>query len=332
MVTPTAEPEPFSQRAADGFLIKGFLWRRSAAGAGERPAVVINPATSVRCRYYARFAAYLFGHGFDVITYDYRGIGESRPRSLRGFRAGWVDWGHLDCDAALRFAAASSPGRPIHVVAHSIGGFVLGLAGLNHLVERACTVGAQYAYWPDYAARSRLRMVMRWHVVMPLITAACGYFPGKRLGWLEDTPAGVVLDWAFSRRRCEDAWPGRASRRHPGRRELLRRFAAMSAATLAVSVTDDEFGTVPAVERLLAYFTGSPRKHLRVSPESVGVASIGHFAFFNSRFAETLWPLVLGWLRAGQLPAGYPGTLIDPEGSRNGRPADAPDNGSEGHE
>jgi predicted alpha/beta hydrolase len=328
MVPPTAEPEPFSQRAADGFVIQGFLWRGSTAGAGERPVLVINPATSVRCRYYARFAAFLLGHGFDVITYDYRGIGESRPRSLRGFRAGWVDWGHLDCDAVLRFAAATSPGQPIHVVAHSIGGFVLGLAGSNHLVERVCTVGAQYAYWPDYAARSRLQMVLRWHVAMPLVTAAYGYFPGKRLGWLEDTPAGVVRDWVLSHRRCEEAWPSRASFRHPGRRELLRRFAAVTGATLAVSVTDDEFGTIPAVERLLAYFTGSPRKHLRVSPASVGVESIGHFGFFNSRFAGTLWPLALRWFQAGQLPEGYPGTLINPEGRRNGRPAATSDNES----
>ena len=35
-------------------------------------------------------------------------------------------------------------------------------------------------------------------------TAIFGYFPGKRLGWLEDTPKGVVRDWAYSWRRIED--------------------------------------------------------------------------------------------------------------------------------
>jgi predicted alpha/beta hydrolase len=149
MVTPTAEPEPLSVRVADGVPINGFQWRHARPRPDARPVVVINSATSVRCRYYARFAAFLFGHGFDVITYDYRGIGESRPAPLRGFAAGWVDWGHLDCDAVLRFADAASPGRPVYVVAHSIGGFVLGLAGSNYLVRRVFTVGAQYAYWRD---------------------------------------------------------------------------------------------------------------------------------------------------------------------------------------
>ncbi|MDP0881141.1 hypothetical protein Q6276_30415, partial [Klebsiella variicola] len=43
----------------------------------ERPVVIINAATSLRCRYYSRFSDYLFANGLDVITYDYRGIGES---------------------------------------------------------------------------------------------------------------------------------------------------------------------------------------------------------------------------------------------------------------
>ena len=38
-------------------------------------------------RHYFRFADYLFANGFDVMVYDYRGIGESRPDSLRGFKA-----------------------------------------------------------------------------------------------------------------------------------------------------------------------------------------------------------------------------------------------------
>ncbi len=31
-------------------------------------------------------------------------------------------------------------------------------------------------------------MLVKWHLAMPLLTMAFGYFPGKKLGWLEDTP------------------------------------------------------------------------------------------------------------------------------------------------
>jgi predicted alpha/beta hydrolase len=80
-----------------------------------RSVVIINAATSVRCHYYCRFAGFLFEHGFDVIAYDYRGVGESRPATLRGFDACWIDWGCLDFDAVLRYAQESFSGRPIDV-------------------------------------------------------------------------------------------------------------------------------------------------------------------------------------------------------------------------
>ena len=130
------EPEPVSIRAADGFTIKGFLWRHPEPDSPGASVVIINAANSVRCRYYFRFASFLFRNGFDVITYDYRGIGVSRPASLKGFDAGWIDWGERDFDAVIRFALETFPGRPIDVAAHSVGGFVLGFAESSRLIRR----------------------------------------------------------------------------------------------------------------------------------------------------------------------------------------------------
>jgi predicted alpha/beta hydrolase len=313
----TVLPEPFAVQAADGYTIKGFFWCQSGAGRSTRPVVIINPATSVRCRYYFSFADFLFEHGFDVVTYDYRGIGESRPAALRGFDVCWIDWGRLDFDAVLLHVERLFSGQPIYVAAHSIGGFVLGLAKSNHLVRRVFTMGAQYGYWRDYAAGTKLRMLAKWHVIMPLVTMLFGYFPGKRLGWIEDTPKGIVRDWIFSRERFEDAWRGGSSARYPDKHALVQQFAAITAPTLAVSVTDDEFGTIPAVERLLAYFSHCPRTHLRISPESIAESAIGHFGFFNRRFEQKLWTVPLEWLKFEQLSAGCPGMLIAAKGRAN---------------
>lgn len=309
-------PAPLAVVADDGCAINGFSWRHRGADPGATPVVIINLATSVRCRYYFRFAAFLFAEGFDVISYDYRGIGESRPASLRGFRAGWIDWGARDFEAILQHAARAHSGQPVHVVGHSIGGFLVGLAASNHRIARAFTVGAQFAYWRDYAPALRRRLVAKWHVAMPLLALLCGYFPGKRLGWLEDTPRGVVRDWVLSRPRFEDTWHGRAAARTLDRHTLVQRFAAITAPILAVGLDDDEFGTVPAIERALAYFPQSPRLHLRLSPTAIDAPAIGHFGFFHSRFEKTLWPLALSWLRSGRLPTGHPGALVDCEAPR----------------
>ena len=105
------QPTAFSVRAADGYTIKGYFWkhRHREGHPDEHPVVIVNPATSVHSRYYSRFAMFLFTAGFDVVTYDYRGIGGSRPASLRGFQASWLDWGYLDFDAVLRYADLSFP-------------------------------------------------------------------------------------------------------------------------------------------------------------------------------------------------------------------------------
>ncbi|MCW2268113.1 Alpha/beta hydrolase family protein [compost metagenome] len=291
----------FRERAADGYTLGGFSWRHAVPDR-NRPVVIINAATSVRCSYYARFAQYLFSHGFDVMTYDYRGIGESRPAAMRHFKASWTDWGALDFEAMLQRAAREFPGQPIDVVGHSFGGCAAGLAASADRLRRLVTVGAQFAYWRDYAQDSRWQLFGKWHVVMPLLTRVFGYFPGKRLGWLEDTPAGVVKDWSTMTPAYERRPSGRAHGQLP--------FARVRAQTLAISLTDDPFGTMAAIERLLGYFESSTRSHLRIAPADIDETQIGHFAFFHKRFEARLWPIALQWLQQGQLADDTPGRVV----------------------
>ncbi|MBM3107523.1 alpha/beta fold hydrolase [Pseudomonas sp. P66] len=301
LLAASSAAQAFREAASDGYSIGGFSWRHPLVDSA-RPVVIINAATSVRCSYYARFAQYLFSHGFDVMTYDYRGIGESRPASMRNFKATWTDWGVLDFEAVLQRARREFPGQPIDVVGHSFGGCAAGLAASSTQLRRLVTVGAQFAYWRDYAADSRWQLFGKWHVVMPLLTQLFGYFPGKRLGWLEDTPAGVVKDWSTLSAAYE--------RRPSGKALVERPFAQFRAQTLAISLTDDPFGTVAAIERLLSYCASSSPSHLRIAPADIGEAQIGHFAFFHNRFETRLWPIALQWLQHGQLADGAPGRLL----------------------
>lgn len=297
--------DPFKETAADGFVLGGFTWRHGLPDI-QRPVVIINAATSVRCRHYSRFADYLFANGFDVITYDYRGIGESRPGSIKGLNASWTDWGALDFEAMLRRAQREFPGQPIDVVGHSFGGCAAGLGESGQIIRRLVTVGAQFAYWRDYAPEQRWRMFGKWHLLMPLLTLFCGYFPGKRLGWLEDTPAGVVRDWSTPTARYERRPSGKAMLARTG--QLT--FANVRAQTLAISISDDPYGTIAAIERLLSYFSHAPKTHLRIAPQDIGEQQVGHFAFFRSAYQATLWPIALNWLQTGKLAPDTPGREV----------------------
>lgn len=322
-------PVALTITTADGYALRAFMWRHRAphlaARAVPRPVVIVNAATSVRCRYYFRFAQWLHQHDCDVLVYDYRGIGESRPRELARLSATWLDWGELDFEAVLRHVRETCAGQPIDVVAHSIGGFVVGLAPSNGCIRRVFTVGAQYAHWRDYAPGRRLAMLWKWHVAMPVLAAVFGYVPARRLGWMEDTPRGVALSWSRSAANFEDTYRrAPIARSREARAALVDRFATLRAPLLAFSASDDEFGTVPAIERLLRYFVRSRVTHVRVAPHDIGVESIGHFAFFHSRFETQLWPVALRWIEHGVLDARAPGRVVSVRAASDESPVDEP--------
>jgi predicted alpha/beta hydrolase len=285
----------------DGVRLGGHLWR--APDAGSLGSIIINPATGVLARYYHRYARFLARHGFDVLTYDYRGIGLSRPKRLRGCGYRWREWGECDFDAALRFMHDRRREGPLMVVGHSVGGFLPGLAESAPLIDRMLTVGAQYAWWGDYMPRRRLALFVKWHVVMPVITALCGYFPGRGLGWLEDLPVGVANEWSFRGPHFESSHP------RVERQAVLSRMAAMHAPILAVAVSDDELGTVPAVRRTLGYYIGAQRTAVLLRPADYGRQSIGHFNLFHDSHAVGFWIDTLSWLQDGRNP--WPGHDLD---------------------
>jgi predicted alpha/beta hydrolase len=285
----------------DGIVLGGDLWPACGAPVGQ---IIINPATGVLARFYHRYARFLAGHGFEVLTYDYRGIGASRPEKLRGCGYRWRDWGLLDFEAALRFMNQRRREGALTVIGHSFGGVIPGLAPGAGAIDRMLTVGAQYAWPGDYARARRLALIAKWHVAMPLLTAACGYFPGKRLGWLEDLPAGVANEWSFRGLRFESSLP-RAERS-----AVVSRMAAVTSPILAVAVTDDALGTLPAIQRTLDYYTGSPRSTVLLRPADYGRAAIGHFDLFRDTHAAGFWTDTLLWLTRGINP--WPERLIAP--------------------
>lgn len=286
--------DPIEIICRDGVRLSGHRWRT----AGGRPdaVVVVNAATGVLASYYHRYARFLANHAFDVITYDYRGIGASRPASLRGCRYRWSDWGTLDFDAVVQVAQRHASGSPLLVVGHSIGGFLPGLAENARWITRMMTVGAQHAWWRDYAAVSRTRLVLKWHVVMPLLTALCGYFPGRRLGWLEDLPAGVANEWSFRRERMELSHPAAE------RDKILKRFEAVAAPILAIAVDDNALAPPQAVRRGLSYYPSAPATQVVLTPAQLDVEKIGHIGLFHARHADGFWRDTITWLRDGINP------------------------------
>lgn len=243
-----------------------------------RGTVVINGATAVPQSYYLRFAQHLAASSYRVLTYDYRGIGSSRPSSLRGFRATMTDWALYDARAALEEAQRQE--LPLVLVGHSFGGQLLGLLDGAREAKGAVLVGAQLGYYGHWPMPDRIRFALTWKALVPALTRMFGYLPGKA-GVGEDLPRGVAEEWA---RWCSH--PDYLISEHPTARS---RFARFQRPTLFYSFTDDTFAPEGAVNALIDRLSGAELTHRRLAPRELGVESVGHFGFFRPRFSDSLW-------------------------------------------
>jgi predicted alpha/beta hydrolase len=273
--------------AADGFQVAATQYTPD-----EKPkaVVVINAATAVKRRYYDRFAQYLAAHGFAVLTYDYRGVGDSAPPKLRGFHATMQQWGELDQPAVLAHARAWQPNVPLMLVGHSVGGQIFGLLRDPHVVTRVLTVAAQHNYWRLWGSPERYGLWALWTLFMPVTSYALGYFPSMAVGLGENLPRGVALDWA---RWCRS--PGALVQAVGG--DAAERFTRYRGPMLALSFSDDtKFGPRRAVNALLDFYTNARRQHCHLTPRDLGVGEIGHFGYFREASRALGWPIALDWL------------------------------------
>ncbi len=275
-------------RALDGFELAATLYT-PVNGEDRRTAVLVNSATAVKRRYYDGYARYLADAGFTVVTYDYRGIGGSRPRSLVRFSAFMRQWGEEDQGGVLAWIAARFPDHKLLVVGHSVGGQIVGLAPGNERIGGMIGIAAQSGYWRHWPAPARYRMALRWYLGVPVASRLFGYVPGW-LGTKEDLPGGVAREWAEWCRQPDFLFEG-----HQERRRGYERFAKP---LLAYSFEDDDYAPRAAVESLLDAYRDARVDHRHVTPKELGATAIGHFGFFRERFRATLWRESANWLSA----------------------------------
>jgi predicted alpha/beta hydrolase len=282
--------------AKDGYLLGASLFLPRGA---KRHAVLINSATAVPRKIYRGFAGYLARRGCAVLTYDYRGTGDSRqkamvgynqPKSLVGFKASMADWAALDVTAAVAWMRERYKALPLNYVGHSFGGQALGLLPDNTEVSRALLIAAQAAYWKLMASPERYRVYAYLNYVGIPLTRLLGYAPGWS-GIGEDLPKEVFLQWArwvMSERYMftDPNLPG------------LTNFANYKGAMRALCLSDDPWATRPAVELLCSGFTATKPEIITVTPADAGVAKIGHLGFFRPEHRDTLWRGAAEWIQA----------------------------------
>lgn len=289
---PGARERPVRLCAPDGYELGAIFY--DARAAAPRRVAVLHGGAGIPALRYRWFARFLAASGVPALTYDYRGVGLSRPPELRGFPALIEDWAEHDSGAAIAWLRQRFPQAELIGIAHSVGALLQG--GAQNAAEQArlILVAPHTGYYGDYHPLYRLPMAALWHGLMPALTRLVGYFPARRLGLGDDIPAGVALQWAS--RRSPEIRPAESDASGDRTRRLLERCAALDRSALMVRFSDDAFATAAGARRLLNYYPQLSPRHALFTPADAGVPRIGHFGFFGRTIGAILWPRLLPYL------------------------------------
>ena len=280
--TDTVKTQAHTILARDGYPLAATLHR----GDSTPPrVVVINPAIAVPGKFYRHFAAGLAEAGYTALTWDYRGIGASRPEKLRGFEATARDWIFSDMVGVVDWVVAEFRPERIFFVGHSLGGQVAGLLENASLIDGMVTMSAQSGHWRLQGGEQKIVVLFHTWVSLPLLSRLFGYMPWGLLGSGEDLPKGAALEWA--------GWC-RNRRYILGDETLpLDRYRDFNSPVLAYSFGDDKWGTPRSVDAMMRAYPKVERRHLE--PSDFGLARIGHVGYFRPG-SEPLWRETIAWL------------------------------------
>jgi predicted alpha/beta hydrolase len=245
--------------------------------------LLINSAMAVPRRFYRHLAAHLNADGIGVLTYDYRGMGDSVLRGAAHGSTRLADWGRHDFPAVLAWLTAQQKPVRTVVLGHSVGGQILGLAPEILGVHAIVGVATQAGYWGHWTGIDRFRVFLLWHAAIPLLTPLFGHFPARAVGLGGRLPPGVAREWA--------AW-GRD-------RDYLRSrtigpqpqfFDSVTCPLRTYAVAGDPLAPAAAVRAWHHWFPAARRELIEVPPVTTSGEPVGHFGFFAPGTGAGLWP------------------------------------------
>lgn len=248
--------------------------------------LLINSATGVKQQIYFSFAKYLAEKGFTVITYDYRGIGESKPKKMNGFKASMRIWGTVDFKTVTDFIKKEYVRFDKFCLGHSVGALILGMNADSQIFKKFIFVATQDAYLGNLNFKVAVAGLLGFGIALPIMTHFLGYFPANRFGLGESLPKGVAFDWQTlilnkkSTKRLYETNEADFSKN-------------LYQPTFIIHAEDDSWVTQKGMRNLMK--TTYP--HLKTTYREVKISEsdkgeIGHVNFFRS-FNRGLWKIVL---------------------------------------
>jgi predicted alpha/beta hydrolase len=278
------EMEEVIIQAADGYRLSALYGTTSFCDKG---IAVVSSATGVKKEFYINFALFLIEQGYDVLLFDYRGIGGSAPVDLRSSPIYMHEWGIKDMNAVMNYLVAERRRASITWIGHSVGAQLTGFIEHHDRIRKVVMVNAAIGYWGYFPFPMNVGIWMMWYLVSPLMLRIFGYGKMRQIGWGEDLPRNAIIEW---REWCTNP--------HYYRKcvnDMLRtdRFYHFTKPVTALYMSDDYIANDKTVSLMMQFFPNAPVNIRKIWTTDYTLHKVGHMGFFRKKFRNTLWPLIV---------------------------------------
>lgn len=281
-------PRTIRFKAEDGMELEGSIYQLS----NPTTAVLISAGTGFLRSFYRHIASYLAHRGAIVLTYDYRGMGDSRPDNKTFLDIEYTDWGRMDTPAALNALADRSQTLPMTHLAHSVGGHFIGLMHNHEMITRHAFVSVGTGFFGGHHVRSIPVELYFWWILGPILLKKYGRIKTVG-GWQgEELPPKLFKTWRRWSQRRSYFQSDLTSYMAPNH------YNEISAPIRSWIFTDDPIATPSTGSDLLKVYPASKNSIMLRSPKDYGLRHLGHEGAFR-KGRNNLWEEIWDWLETG---------------------------------
>lgn len=276
--------EKLTITASDGYQLSALY---ASPDQKSRGSIVISSATGVKKEFYIHFAGFLVGQGYHVLLFDYRGIGGSAPADLRTMDAYMHEWGTKDMNAVVDYLVHEKGLKEIIWLGHSVGAQLVGFVDHAEHIAKVVSVNSALGYWRYFPLPWRWLIWALWYFVGPLMVKFYGYGVMNKIGWGENLPRNMLLEWR--------TWCLNRSYFRGSLTQLLDagQFVHFTRPITAVYMSDDFIANDKTVPLMMGFFPNSPHQILKLSVREHTRGKVGHTGIFRKKYREELWPVLM---------------------------------------
>ena len=257
----------------------------------QKQPILICPATGITMGFYHAFSEWLSQQNYNVMVFDFRGIGQSLYTPLKQSEASIQDWGQLDIPAAIDCLLAKTQQSKAILIGHSAGGQLLGITPNFDKVSQLIAIAGSTGYVKGLKGRTKTMAPVMFKMIFPLSITFKGYGATQMLGMGENLPKNVAKQWA---QFCSQ--PGYVINAI-GKTIFEDYHQEIQCPITAIFASDDEIATEHNVKDLLRLYPNAQTHMIEIKPNQFDQKTIGHMLMFKKSHQQ-IWPLITSQIQS----------------------------------